>query len=59
MPLRQQEPRAAHEPDEIQIHIGRIEVTAALPQQPARPSAPPIRKSTDLGEYLKRDRRPR
>jgi hypothetical protein len=47
-----------HEPDEIQIHIGRIEVTAALPP-PARPAVKPARKSLDLGEYLKRDRRAR
>ncbi len=50
--------QAAQEPDEIQIHIGRIEVTAALPQPPARPAAKP-RSSVDLGEYLKRDRRAR
>ena len=42
-------------PDEIQIHIGRIEVTA-VPPPPPRPAAPPLRKSLDLGEYLKRGR---
>jgi hypothetical protein len=51
--------QSAREPDEIQIHIGRIEVTAALPQPPARPQVKPVRKSLDLGEYLKRDRRAR
>ena len=47
-------------PDEIQIHIGRIEVTAT-PPAPAveRPAARSPRKSLDLGEYLKRDRRAR
>ena len=42
-----------HEPDEIHIHIGRIEV-AAIAQPAPRPAAPPARKSLDLGEYLKR-----
>src|SRR5271166_4231620 len=41
------------EPDEIQIHIGRIEVTA-LPQAPAPPAAKPAPKSANLDEYLKR-----
>lgn len=45
-----------HEPDEIHIHIGRIEV-AAIPQPVQRPAAPPARKSLDLGEYLKRSSR--
>ncbi|HEY6347345.1 MAG TPA: hypothetical protein VIY49_38140 [Bryobacteraceae bacterium] len=40
---------------EIQIHIGRIEVTAVPPPLP-RPTAPPARKSINLGEYLKRGR---
>lgn len=40
-------------PDEIQIHIGRIEVTAVPPAAP-RPAPPKPRKSLDLGEYLKR-----
>jgi hypothetical protein len=43
------------EQDEIQIHIGRIEVTA-LPRTVARPAAPPTRKSLNLDEYLKRGR---
>jgi hypothetical protein len=50
-------PVAPREPDEIQIHIGRIEVTAV----PPKPAAPPLkqpRKSLNLAEYLKRgDRR--
>jgi hypothetical protein len=44
------------EPDEIQIHIGRIEVTA-VPSAPVRPEAKPTRKSVSLDEYLKRGRR--
>jgi hypothetical protein len=43
----------SQEPDEIHIHIGRIEV-AAIAQPAPRPTAPPARKSLDLGEYLKR-----
>jgi hypothetical protein len=41
------------EPDEIQITIGRIEVTA-VPQSPARPAPKPGRKSLSLDEYLRR-----
>jgi hypothetical protein len=41
------------EPDRVQIHIGRIEVTA-VPQDPPRPAATRPRKSLNLGEYLKR-----
>jgi hypothetical protein len=41
------------QPDEIQIHIGRIEVTAA-PPAPPRTETKPANKSPDLGEYLKR-----
>lgn len=45
------------EPDEIQIHIGRIEVTA-VPQAPAPAVANPERNIPSLDEYLKRrDRR--
>jgi hypothetical protein len=42
--------------DDIQIHIGRIEVTAALPAPPRPAAAPPAaaRKSPSLGELLKR-----
>lgn len=42
----------AREPDEIQIHIGRIEVTAV--QQAARPAPTPARKAMSLDEYLSR-----
>jgi hypothetical protein len=42
------------EPDEITIHIGRIEV-AAIAQPAARPApAAPVRKSINLDEYLRR-----
>jgi hypothetical protein len=41
------------EPDDIQIHIGRIEVTA-VPPAPARPAAKPARQSLNLDDYLKR-----
>lgn len=47
------EAHATSEPDEIHIHIGRIEVTA-LPPPPVRPAAPPPRKSTSLHDYLNR-----
>lgn len=40
------------EPDEIQITIGRIEVTAV--PEPARPVAKPGRKQLSLDEYLRR-----
>jgi hypothetical protein len=43
------------EPDEIQIHIGRIEVTA-VPQTAPRPAVVPPSKSINLDEYLKRGR---
>jgi hypothetical protein len=43
----------SRETDEIQIHIGRIEVTA-VPPVPARPAPAPNRKSLSLDEYLKR-----
>jgi hypothetical protein len=44
------------EPDEIEIHIGRIEVTAVAQAAP-RPAAAPARKSISLDEYLKRGER--
>ena len=47
--------RPDRETDEVQIHIGRIEVTA-VPPAPARPAAPPARKSLRLDEYLRRGR---
>lgn len=44
---------AQREPDEIQIHIGRIEVTAA-PQAAARPAPRPAARNTlTLADYLK------
>jgi hypothetical protein len=51
------QPRAAppREPDDIHIHIGRIEV-AAVPAPAPRPAAPQPRKSLNLAEYLKRGR---
>jgi hypothetical protein len=50
---------AVDERDSIEIHIGRIEVLAA-PSRPAQTAAPrSARKSLDLGEYLRRERRPR
>jgi len=48
---------ANSEPDEIQIHIGRIEVTA-VPHTAPRTASKPARKGKTLEEYLKgRDRR--
>lgn len=41
------------EPDEIHIHIGRIEVAAVAPPAP-RVAAPAPRKSLNLDEYLRR-----
>jgi len=49
----------AEERDAIEIHIGRIEVLATLPRS-APPTAPArARKSLDLEEYLRGDRRSR
>jgi hypothetical protein len=48
---------ALREPDEIQIHIGRIEVVAVPQQQAVRPAAKSSRKSPSLDDYLKRGRR--
>lgn len=53
-PQRQFFAQPAHEPDSIEIHIGRIEVLAAQPQPSPRPAAQPVKKSLDLGEYLRR-----
>lgn len=47
---------AQHEPDEVHIHIGRIEV-AAVPQQAARPAAASARRSINLSDYLARNGR--
>ena len=44
---------APREPDDIQIHIGRIEVTALPPPAP-RPPTSPVRKGPSLDEYLSR-----
>jgi hypothetical protein len=41
--------------DDIQIHIGRIEVTA-VPPAPTRPAVQPVRKSLRLDDYLRRGR---
>jgi hypothetical protein len=41
--------------DDVQIHIGRIEVTA-VPPAPTRPAVQPVRKSLRLDEYLRRGR---
>jgi hypothetical protein len=57
MPLAFALPRG--DSDTIEIHIGRVEVTAA-PQAATRQAAPPARKPINLDEYLKRgDRRAR
>ena len=52
-------PPAPHrEQDEIQIHIGRIEVTAVPPGPAVAPPARPPRTAPDLAVYLKKgDRR--
>jgi hypothetical protein len=50
-------PRRVREPDEVQIHIGRIEVTAVAPSPSSRPPITPARKSPSLDEYLKRGTR--
>jgi hypothetical protein len=44
--------RAEREPDEIQIHIGRIEVTAVQPPAPQTPK--PSDKAISLDAYLER-----
>lgn len=45
------------EPDEINIHIGRIEVTAVPPPAASPRPLSKARKSVSLDEYLKRGRR--
>ena len=47
---------ARPEPDEINIHIGRVEVTAVQAPKPAEMPRP-ARKTPSLDEYLKRGRR--
>jgi hypothetical protein len=44
---------AHREPDEIYIHIGRIEV-AAIAKPAPRPAAAPAQKSLNLDDYLRR-----
>jgi hypothetical protein len=51
IPVRSDKP--APQADEIQINIGRIEITAA-PPAPVRAAPKPAYKSPDLGAYLKR-----
>jgi hypothetical protein len=48
-------PFTTPEPDEIQIHIGRIEISA-VPLATAPPVRKPERKSLNLDDYLKRSR---
>jgi hypothetical protein len=48
--------RRSTQSDDIQIHIGRIEVTAVAQPAP-RPAAAPARKAMSLDEYLGRGRR--
>jgi hypothetical protein len=49
-----QNPQAATPPDEIQIHIGRVEVIA-MPPAPARTApAKPSRQAPSLNDYLRR-----
>jgi hypothetical protein len=45
------------EPDEIQIHIGRIEVVAVLPAPVAPAASKPKRGAPALDEYLRRSNR--
>jgi hypothetical protein len=54
--LAQQQPprmRSEQQSEEIEIHIGRIEVTAMPPAAP-RPMPAPARKTQTLDEYLRR-----
>jgi hypothetical protein len=46
-------PSAQQQADDIQIHIGRIEVVA-IPQPAPRPAPAPTRKGLSLDEYLSR-----
>ncbi|HKB14331.1 MAG TPA: hypothetical protein VKD69_26880 [Vicinamibacterales bacterium] len=55
---REQTDRTARQPDDIEIHIGRIEVVAVPPAAPRPQKA--ADRSLNLDEYLsRRDRRPR
>jgi hypothetical protein len=51
-PVERRVPRAQRETDEIQIHIGRIEVTAVQPSAPRAPRPPD--KAISLDAYLER-----
>lgn len=48
---------AEREPGEIEIHIGRIEVTAVTGPAASPPPLKPARKAPSLDEYLQRRRR--
>ena len=50
----QNRPAARQEPDEIQIHIGRIEVVVVPPAAVASASPKPKRETPSLDEYLRR-----
>ncbi|HEX7362541.1 MAG TPA: hypothetical protein VF283_18770 [Bryobacteraceae bacterium] len=52
LPTEGRRTRAGREPDEIQIHIGRIEVTAVQPPAPRAPKGPD--KNISLDAYLER-----
>ncbi|MGH9652656.1 MAG: hypothetical protein ACRD6B_04230 [Bryobacteraceae bacterium] len=52
LPAEGRRTRAKGEPDEIQIHIGRIEVTAVQPPAPRAPKGPD--KNISLDAYLER-----
>jgi hypothetical protein len=52
-PVLQPSRPAQQQPEDIQIHIGRIEVLA-VPQTSPRPAAAPVRKGLNLDEYLSR-----
>jgi hypothetical protein len=55
LPAEGRPARAERQPDEIQIHIGRIEVTAVQPPLPRAPKAPD--KAISLDAYLERRNR--
>jgi hypothetical protein len=47
-------PRPSSQPDDVHIHIGRIEVTAVQPVPARTAPAKPMRHAPSLDEYLKR-----
>ena len=55
-PVRANAAAAPAPPDEIQIHIGRIEITAVPPAPVARAAPPRTQRAVNLDEYLKRSR---